>query len=97
MGRHSDKQRPSTPAIELHVLGTAQLSDEMSESGAQNPALAPLPHGASRACCAGGISAAGKQCAPAQVGEQPSSLFGSTTAGLVHPQVRMTGLRLGSG
>src|SRR5215831_7785988 len=53
--RHVDRQRPSTPAIELHDFGTELPLDAMIGSGAQRPGAPPLAgHALKSACCAAG-------------------------------------------
>jgi hypothetical protein len=63
----------------------------MRSSGAQRPAVAPLPQVASCAACALGTYAFGKQWAPAQVGLQPGKPAASITFGPVHGQVNVKG------
>ncbi len=81
-GRQVDKQRPSTPAIELHDFGTKLPLDEMSGSGAQKPATLPLAVQALKSFCwAAGTKLAGTQCAPPQAGLHAANPAGSTSGG----------------
>ena len=59
----------------------------MIGSGAQKPP----GQVASNPCCAGGTSAAGRQCAPPHDGEHEGNELGSTTGGPVHGHISTTG------
>jgi hypothetical protein len=82
-GKHTDRQRPSAPATEVQVGGTALPKDSMNVSGVQNPAPAPDPHAASSDCSAAGTSADGTQWAPMHDGEHAGNDEGSMSGGPV--------------
>ena len=82
-GRHVERQRPSAPAIDVHLGGTLSPPLDVTESGAQKPAFAPLPHDASCDCCDAGTSDAGTQCAPPHAGAHAGKMLGSITGGPV--------------
>ena len=87
-GRHVDRQRPSAPATEVHVVGTDSPADWTNESGAQKPAC-PLVLCTTRSsdCIRRGDERDGTQCAPAHAGEHAGNCVGSISGGPVYGQV----------
>src|SRR5262245_39197702 len=86
-GRHVDTQRPSAPAIEVHVGGTKWFAVEITGSGRHKP----FGQVASFARWSAGTKSVGTQCAPPHAGLHAGNVFGSATGGPFHGHVRMTG------
>jgi hypothetical protein len=86
-GRQVDTQRPSAPAIEVHVGGTKWFAVEITGSGRHRP----FGQAASFERWSAGTMSAGTQCAPPHAGLQAGNAFGSATAGPFHGHVKMSG------
>jgi hypothetical protein len=97
-GKQSERHRPAAdvPANAMQLGGSTLPPAVMRSSGAQRPALAPLPHGARLAACEGGTYASGRQCAPEQTGSQLGNTDALITGDPVQGQVRVMGGRVGA-